>query len=96
VIVYIIINIINGKQYVGQTTKSLVVRWRRHCWYSEHKKRMPISNAIHKYGKDSFTIVEICRCSSIEELNEKEIYYAKLYNTFAPNQNRGLTVLNPI
>jgi hypothetical protein len=46
---------------------------------------MPISSAIAKYGKDNFTIEQICECYSLDELNLKELYYAKLYDTFSPN-----------
>ena len=40
--------------------------------------------AIKKYGKENF-ILEIIELCSREELNEKEAYYADLYNSYAPN-----------
>lgn len=84
-LIYLITNKINNKKYVGQTTKTMQIRFRRHCWKSEIRKNMPISLAIAKYGKENFTIEEICRCSSQTELNEKEIYYTNYYNSFSPN-----------
>lgn len=84
VIIYLIENSINDKKYVGQTTKSLPIRFTRHCWASEHKKNMPISCAIKKYGKDKFTITEIDRCETLEDANQKEVYWANYHNTFSP------------
>ncbi len=83
--VYVITNHINNKKYVGQTTKGIEKRFRRHCWVSEHNKNMPIGLAIAKYGKDNFRIEELCTCESQQELDKMEVYYAKLLNTFSPN-----------
>lgn len=35
--IYLITNNVNGKQYVGQTTKTIEERWKRHCWQSTLK-----------------------------------------------------------
>ena len=84
-IIYKITNNINEKLYIGQTTVSVCKRWQRHCWASEYKKNMPISLAIAKYGKENFAIEILDTCNNQVELDEQEIYYAKLYNTFCPN-----------
>lgn len=85
-IVYKITNKTNGKVYVGQTVCSLKQRWQRHCWScTADKSNMPISKAIKKYGKENFILEIICECQSLEELNEKEKYYANLYKSFSPN-----------
>lgn len=84
--VYLITNLINNKKYVGQTLTTLKKRFARHCWASTtNAKKMPISTAIGKYSKENFIIELLCECSSTDELNEKELYYAQLYNTFSPN-----------
>lgn len=44
-----------------------------------------IHRAIRKYGKNHFYVEKICDCSSQEELNEKEVYYIKEFNSIAPN-----------
>lgn len=84
-IVYIITNQVNGKQYVGQTIKTLETRWRRHCWASTAMpSRMPITKAIQKYGAENFKIETLCTCTSQEDLNIKEGYFARALNTFSP------------
>lgn len=85
-IVYVITNLITGKQYVGQTIQTLSKRWARHGWHcTTSARRMPISDAIGKYGKENFTIKELKVCDSIEELNHWEMYYANTLNTWVPN-----------
>ena len=83
-IVYLLTNRLNGKQYVGQTVNSLKYRLQRHGWASS-SKHMPISAAMQKYGKENFTAEILCECTSQIELNEKEKFWATKLSTFAPN-----------
>lgn len=83
-IIYKITNLLNNKLYIGQTTQELKKRW------NDHKKRgakscPALKAAIGKYGKENFKIEEIDNASTIEELNIKEEYWIKFYNTIAPN-----------
>lgn len=66
----------NGKSYIGQSNNIE----RR---FSEHKNRneMAIDIAIQKYGIDAFTFEIIEECS-LEQLDEKEIYWISYYNTY--------------
>lgn len=82
-VVYKITNKINGKFYIGQTTQNLVIRWKKHI--HGKTKCTAISNAIQKYGKENFEIKVLAQCNSIEEMNHRESYYIKLFNTLAPN-----------
>jgi group I intron endonuclease len=84
-LVYLITNLLNNKQYVGQTIQSLEKRWQRHCWKSTSQNSMPICKAIAKYGKDNFKIELLTSCISQEELNEKELFYTNELNTWSPN-----------
>lgn len=77
-IIYKITNTINNKVYIGQTRQKLSKRWGQH---NEAKKSSFLNQAIQKYGKDKFTIEEIDRASNIDELNEKEMYWIKFYNS---------------
>jgi len=80
--VYVITNLLNGKRYVGQTTKTLRERFLKH----KHKKvDTLIHKAIKEFGEKNFTIEELDIGYSREELHEKEIFYIRQLNTFEPN-----------
>lgn len=87
-IIYIITNDINNKVYIGQTIQELQKRWHRHCQKScsNAEEKMAIKQAILKYGKEHFKIQELCKCP-VEELNNKEIYYINLYNSYKKGYN---------
>jgi group I intron endonuclease len=44
-----------------------------------------LHQAIKKYGKENFEIKVLARCDSLEEMNHREAYYIKLFNTLRPN-----------
>lgn len=87
-LIYIITNSINDKVYIGQTIQSLKDRWNEHCRnpFSKAEADMHIKRAILKYGKENFNIREIEKCK-IEELDEKEIYYISLYDSYNKGYN---------
>lgn len=87
-IIYIITNTINSKVYIGQTIQTLENRWRAHCRNkcSNNEMNMRIKRAILKYGKQNFSITELERCK-VTELDEKEIYYIQLYNSYIEGYN---------
>lgn len=82
-IVYLITNIINGKQYVGQTIQVLERRWNFHM--SKNSRCLALKAAIEKYGKENFKVKEVYRALSLEELNKKEQEFIADLNTLAPN-----------
>lgn len=86
-IVYVITNTLNGKQYVGQTIQTLNRRFRAHRWQSSGVggKNMPIALAMHKYGTEHFKIEVLFTCSSQTDLDTMELHYATTLNTFVPN-----------
>jgi group I intron endonuclease len=71
--IYCIERIKTGKKYIGQHIGYINDNY----WGSG----VAITQALKKYGKDEFKkyILEYC---SIEDLNEREIYWIKFYNTF--------------
>lgn len=78
--IYKIENLINHKIYIGQSIH-IKRRWMEHCIPSSNSV---ISKAIHKYGKENFSFQILEECS-IEELNDKELYYIQQYNSLVPN-----------
>lgn len=80
--IYIIKNIINKKVYVGSTIR-FRKRFKEHLsglLYNKHKNQK-IQNHVNKYGINSISI-EILEICEKDVLLEKEIFYAKLYNSF--------------
>lgn len=85
--IYKITNKINGKIYVGQTSSTTEERWKGHkrAWHST--RRCPaLYNAFDKYGIENFEVEEIEQCD-IENLNEREIYWIKQYNSYEEGYN---------
>lgn len=81
-VIYKITNKLNGKIYIGQTVRTLEKRWQYH---NTQKTNTCFSRAIQKYGKDAFEVKTLTRCKTIEEMNHREEYYIKLFNTLSPN-----------
>lgn len=78
-IIYKITNVLDNKVYIGQTIRTLKIRWNSHCCKSSTTTH--IARAIKKHGKENFIIEQIDSASTIEELNEKEIYWINKYNS---------------
>ncbi|MEH2148596.1 GIY-YIG nuclease family protein [Nostoc sp.] len=90
-VIYLITNLIDGKQYVGLTTTSLDERWGRHLEQVLRKNASLLHKAIASFGKGNFTIEAIDSASSPKELRAKEREWIKKLNTLTPN---GYNVTN--
>lgn len=77
--IYIIKNTINKKVYIGQTRVSIDIRWKEHLRHAAYGDQV-INRAMRKYGKEYFYIELLEECS-IEELDNREIYYISLFNS---------------
>lgn len=76
----------NGKSYIGQSNDI-----RRRIEEHKYKNDLAIDKAIQKYGVESFTYEILEKCT-LDELDEKEIYWIAYYNTykgFGYNCNAG-------
>ena len=82
--IYKITNKINGKIYIGQS-KNIFKRWSEHRYEAKNNDK-PLYKAFRKYGIENFTfeIIEIC---NIEQLNEREIFWTKFYNSYNNGYN---------
>jgi group I intron endonuclease len=68
-------------KYVGQTTRTLKQRKSSHLSSSKKGSTYYLHRAIRKYGSENFKWEVIYNATSEEELNEKETYFIKEYNT---------------
>lgn len=87
-LIYKATNNINGKVYIGQTHKTLEERKMRHK-HDSQKMDTYFYRAIRKYGWENFSweVIED-NITTEEELNEKEKYYIKKYDSF-DNKEKG-------
>ncbi len=85
--IYIHKNKINNKVYVGQTCQSPESRWKN----GEGYKGCPqFYAAIQKYGWDNFEHIILENNLTLEEANEKEAYYIRLYDSYKNGYNATL------
>ena len=81
------------KLYVGQS-QSIEERWKKHCSrYTElngRESEKPLYRAMRKYGADSFNLTILEECSK-SELNDRETFWIKYYNTTDPAIGYNLT-----
>lgn len=94
--VYLITNKINGKQYTGQTTETIEIRFNKHCSSAKTGKDsyMAILRAIKKYGRENFIIQELAVAHNQEELTFLEGLYMSWFNTLAPNGYNLTKIIN--
>lgn len=91
--IYKITNNINGKSYIGQTKHFYEYRWNEHkCRYlNKNSKAYNISlyRAFRKYGINNFLFEVIEECD-ISNLNKREMFWIKHFNTFDGGYNETL------
>ena len=80
-VIYKITNKLNGRNYVGQTTKSIEERFMQHA----NNRKSHIGRAMIKYGVENFSIEVLEECETEERLNEREIFWIAKINCKHPN-----------
>lgn len=83
--IYKIINVVNGKMYVG-SSKDLDHRLYSHRCYLNNNKNLPnrhLQNAWNKYGENSFIfeIIEIILIKDKEYIKQREQYWVDILNS---------------
>lgn len=89
--IYKITNTINDKVYIGKTQRTIQERWQGHIkdsWNSKYQHR-PLYRAFKKYGLNSFSIEIIEECEN-NQLNDKEKFWIKQYDSFKNGYNATL------
>lgn len=87
-IIYKVTNLINSKVYIGQTRRSLIIRWKEHL-YLANKQDNKFHKAIFKYGEDNF-VIQVIEKVDEKLLNEREEYWIKFYNSLIDGYNSTL------
>lgn len=82
-IIYLAINKINNKIYIGQTTKSLNVRKTSHRHAAlRNKTNNKFHNAIRNYNWNNFEWHILDFANNIDELNVLEIFYIDKFQSY--------------
>ena len=86
--IYKITNDINQKIYIGKTEYSIEKRFQEHCHdaFKRQLESRPLYAAIRKYGVEHFHVEMLEECS-IQQLNEREIYWIELLGSFKYGYN---------
>ena len=79
--VYCITNLINNKKYIGITSRNINIRFQEHC---THRQTL-IYDAVQKYGKENFKIEILENNIQKSDIDKRERYFIKFYNTLVPN-----------
>lgn len=91
--IYKITNKINNKIYIGQVyNKTIQDRFKRHIKEAKFNSKSYIDRAIYKYGKENFICELIDTANTLQELNQKEIYWISYYNSIDHNIGYNLTL----
>ena len=77
-IIYKHTNKLNGKSYIGQTCQQLNRRWKNGKGYKESIK---FYYAIEKYGWDNFNHQILEENLTLQQANERQIYWINFYDT---------------
>jgi group I intron endonuclease len=83
--IYLAINTINGKCYVGKTVRTLAVRRDGHVRDAGHKSPLYFHRALAKYGPEAFEWSVLDECDDLKVLNALERLFIRRLNTRSPN-----------
>lgn len=86
--VYRITNLINQKNYIGVTTRTVEERFKEH-WHrrNDKERNSAISAAMLKYGFSNFKVELLETVKDIEELFKREQYWIKYFNSYNNGYN---------
>ncbi len=84
--VYQILNKVNGKKYIGSSSRCIHKRWQEHLFLLRNNKHHSqyLQNAWNKHGESSF-MFEIIEETNIDLCIDREQYYMDLYKSIDRN-----------
>lgn len=83
-LIYKVTNQVNGKIYIGITTRTLLLRWNQHLRTAAKGSQYAIHRAIRKYGSNKFTIEQIDSATCLESLIAKESDHICAFDSMNP------------
>lgn len=95
-IIYMARNRINNKVYIGQTKRTLEERKYQHIGIALSGNGFRFHDAIRKYGVDNFEWSTLEVVSSLDKLDERELYWIKYYNSYNTGYNSTPGNTNPM
>jgi group I intron endonuclease len=91
VIVYLITNRLNGKRYVGQSSRTLEQRWSKHLEDVDKASHSYFHNAIRKNGADSFKLEILLTSENKDVIDLCERTLIAFYRTREKEKGYNLT-----
>lgn len=82
---------INGKSYVGKTSRTIKERWGDHLQNARMGLPYHFYRAIRKYGSEAFYIQPVAECSDPEQANELEKLWILLLGTHSTKNGYNMT-----
>jgi len=76
-LVYMAINIVNGKLYIGMTSKTVHKRAIEHRCEARRGSKYLLHKAMRKYGEENIKFIVLERCESYAAASKKEIEFIK-------------------
>ena len=87
--IYMIINTINNKKYIGETKQSLNVRYSKHLSHARKNNRNgKLYDAIREYGAENFKIELVEKCK-YEDRHDREEYWISYYDSYNNGYNNA-------
>lgn len=83
-VVYQITCKVNGKLYVGYTSKTAETRFRQHLLNARWKRRTALYDAIRCYGPEAFEVSVLVECESHAQACEQERKHINLLGCLLP------------
>jgi len=89
--VYVIVNNTNGRKYVGQTTRTPMIRFFEHSNPRKRGHKSRLTRAILKEGKQNFSvqILEVCEK---KDLDDREKHWIRLLGTWETRRGYNRTM----
>jgi group I intron endonuclease len=78
-VIYCIAHVASGRVYIGQTTRTVELRWRQHQYYAATTR--VFGSAILEYGAAAFQVSLIATAECKAELDRLEIQFIKEYDS---------------